>query len=180
MSDSDASLLARVVKDDDRTAFELLVRRYQSPVRHFLRRLTRQNVERADDLAQETFLKLYTSIETYQGTAKFSTWLYRIAYNCFLNDQRKDVPESEFDEAAHSPKDDVVDAVSDETDVDFALQQLNDRQRAIFDLHYTQGMTHQEVAVALELPLGTVKSDLTRGRDALKAILKDWEQAGDG
>lgn len=176
MADSDASLVARVVTDDDRVAFELLVRRYQSRLRNFLRRLS-HSAERADDLAQETFLKLYTSIDSYQGTAKFSTWLYRIAYNTFLNDIRKDVPEAEFDEAYHSPMSDISAATSDAKDVDAALEQLPDRQRAIFDLHYKKGMTHQEVAAVLELPLGTVKSDLTRGREALKAILTDWEQA---
>jgi RNA polymerase sigma-70 factor (ECF subfamily) len=176
MSDSDASLLARVVKDDDRAAFELLVRRYQSPLRNFLRRLARDSIERADDLAQETFLKLYTSIETYQGTAKFSTWLYRIAYNTFLNDLRKNVPEAEFDEAHHSPTNDAVQSVGDQSDLDRALRQLTARQSAVFDLHYRKDLTHQEVATVLELPLGTVKSDLTRGREELNAILKDWEQ----
>lgn len=175
MSDSDASLIARVVKDDDRIAFELLVRRYQSPLRNFLRRLTR-DIERADDLAQETFLKLYTSIDSYQGTAKFSTWLYRIAYNSFLNDIRKDVEEAEFNESYHSPSADTSQPAGDQKDVAAALMQLSDRQRAIFDLHYKKGMTHSETAAVLELPLGTVKSDLTRGRDELKAILKDWQQ----
>jgi RNA polymerase sigma factor (sigma-70 family) len=176
MSDSDASLIARVVTDDDRSAFELLVRRYQSPLRNFLRRLARNDAERADDLAQETFLKLYTSIDTFRGTAKFSTWLYRIAYNTYLNDMRKDVPTAEFDEAFHSPMTDTSVPTRDEQDIDAALAQLPDRQRAIFDLHYKKGMTHQEVASTLELPLGTVKSDLTRGREVLRAILKDWEQ----
>ena len=176
MSESDAQLIARVVKDDDRTAFELLVRRYQSPLRNFLRRLTRYDAERADDLAQDTFMKLYTSIDTFQGTAKFSTWLYRIAYNTFLNEVRKDVPTAEFDETYHSPVTDAAQTIGNARDVDAALLRLPDRQRAIFDLHYKKGMTHQEVAGVLELPLGTVKSDLTRGREQLKAILKDWEQ----
>ncbi len=136
MADSDALLVARVVTDDDRTAFELLVRRYQSPLRNFLRRLTPTDLERADDLAQETFLKLYTSIDTYKGTAKFSTWLYRIAYNTFLNDQRKRVPQAEFDETRHSAAADTALGASDEADIDGALRHLTDRQRAVFDLHY--------------------------------------------
>jgi RNA polymerase sigma-70 factor (ECF subfamily) len=175
MPDSDASLIARIVANDDRTAFELLVRRYQSPLRNFLRRLTRNDLGRADDLAQEALFKVYTSIHRFKGTAQFSTWLYRIAYNTFLNDQRKHVSKSEFDEAYHSPMTNTTLATEDEKDVDAALQQLPDRQRAIFDLHYKKGMTHQEVASALEFPLGSVKSDLARGRETLKAILKDWE-----
>jgi RNA polymerase sigma factor (sigma-70 family) len=176
MTDSVASLVARVVADDDRAAFELLVRRYHSPLRNFLRRLTRDDIERADDLAQETFLKLYRSIHTYRGQAKFTTWLYRIAYNTFLNDRRKRVPEEEFDEMYHTPAADARSSRAHETDVDAALLHLTTRQRAIFDLHYKKGMTHHQVASALELPLGTVKSDLTRGRSKLKEILEGWER----
>ena len=180
MSDSDSILVARIVRDDDRAAFELLVRRHQSSLRNFMRRLTRGHVERADDLAQETLLKVYRSLDSFQGTAKFATWLYRIAYTTFLNDARRDVPLAEFDEAFHSPVQDASQSSSDEMDVERALLQLSSRQRAAFDLHYKKGMSHQEVAFAMELPLGTVKSDLTRGREALREILKDWEQNGNG
>jgi len=176
MSDSDGALVARVVKDDDRAAFELLVRRYQSPLRNFLRRLTATDPDRADDLAQETLLKLYNSIDSFRGTAKFSTWLYRIAYNTFLNDQRRVVKDVEFDEAVHSRAIDGTQSGSEFEDVDNALWQLSDRQRAVFDLHYRKGMSHHEVAAVLELPLGTVKSDLTRGRERLKAILTNQER----
>ena len=174
MADSDASLVARVVKDDDRTAFELLVRRYQSPLRNFLRRLARNDPDLADDLAQETFLKVYLSITSFRGTAKFSTWLYRIAYNTFLNSQRKLTVQTEFDETRHSPANDPA-SDAYETDLDRALSRLGDRQRAVFDLHYRKGMTHREVALALEMPVGTVKSDLARGLDELKSILETRE-----
>ena len=171
MADSDASLVARIVDDDDRVAFELLVRRYQSPLRNFLRRLTRTDHDRADDLAQETFMKVYTAIDTFRGTSKFSTWIYRIAYNTFLNDQRKARADTEFDESLHSPTADASQSAVVNADIERALQQLNDRERAVFDLHYKKGMTHHEVAGVLEVPLGTVKSDLTRGRDKLRAAL---------
>lgn len=170
MADTDASLVARVVADDDRSAFELLVRRHQSPLRNFLRRVTGNDIERADDLAQDAFIKMYRSIHTYRGAARFSTWLYRIAYNTFLNDERRRRPAIEFDEAVHGTVDnaELAGALSD---VDRALRRLSVRQQAIFDLHYKKGMTHEEVAGALELPLGTVKSDLSRGRGRLKEIL---------
>jgi RNA polymerase sigma-70 factor (ECF subfamily) len=176
MTDSEAALLARVVMHGDRDAFEVLVRRHQSPLRNFLRRLTRNDVERANDLAQETFIRLYKSIGTYRGQAKFTTWLYRIAYNTFLNDQRRRVAEVEFEEALHSPAPDTALSPSDEADVDSALVLLTDRQRAVFDLHYKKGMTHHEVASALELPLGTVKSDVARGLDILREILTSHER----
>ena len=171
MTDNDTVLVARVVADDDHSAFELLVRRHQSPLRNFIRRLTRNDPDRADDLAQETFIKAYRSIASYAGQAKFSTWLYRIAYTTFLNDQRRRFPETPFDEAEHAPEPTDMESVGIEVDVDKLLSTLSLRQRAVFDLHYKKDLSHQEVALALDVPLGTVKSDLLRGQEALKALV---------
>lgn len=168
MSDSDSALVARVVAEDDRGAFELLVRRHQSPVRNFLRRLARNDVERADDLAQETFIKVYQRLRSYRGSARFSTWLFRIAYHAFLNDQRGRRPGDEFSEDEHGIVPDTTEDTATSLDVERALERLSVRQRAVFDLHYKKGMTHSEVAEALELPIGTVKSDLVRGHEKLK------------
>lgn len=175
--DSDASLVTRVVAGADRAAFELLVRRYQSPLRNFLRRLARDDVARADDLAQETFIKVYASIGTYRAQAKFSTWLYRIAYNTFLNDQRGRVTESEFEESLHAPAEDTAQSAGNEVDVNNAIRHLTDRQRAVFDLYYRKGMTHEEVTIALDIPLGTVKSDLSRGIERLRQVLTKRERS---
>src|SRR5207245_3324803 len=86
---SDAQLIARVLVQDDRHAFGELVRRHQSAVRACLRKLTTGNHALADDLAQETFLLAYRNLKSFRQEAKFSTWLYRIAYNAFLADLRK-------------------------------------------------------------------------------------------
>src|SRR5436853_6804078 len=86
---SDAQLIARVLVQDDRHAFGELVRRHQSAVRATLRRLTGGDRALADDLAQETFLLAYRNLRSFRQEAKFSTWLYRIAYNAFLADARK-------------------------------------------------------------------------------------------
>jgi RNA polymerase sigma-70 factor (ECF subfamily) len=173
VTDSDAALVARVVADDDRGAFELLVRRHQSPLRNFLRRLAKNDRDRADDVAQETFLRAYKAMHTYAGAAKFSTWLYRIAYNAFLNDQRTRFPEAEFDEALHSSPIDGPDHGDHLVDIDRCLERLSVRQRAVFDLHYKKDLSHQEIATALELPLGTVKSDLARGLEVLRRYFAD-------
>ena len=173
MTDGDASLVARVVAEDDRGAFELLVRRYQSPLRNFLRRLAKNDSARADDLAQDAFLKAYQSMHTYMGRAKFSTWLYQIAYHAFLNDQRKRFPQEEFDEARHSPPARGPESADLAADVDRCLGFLSARQRAVFDLHYKKDLSHQEVATALELPIGTVKSDLARGLEIMRRHVED-------
>jgi RNA polymerase sigma-70 factor (ECF subfamily) len=170
VSDSDTALVARVVADDDRGAFELLVRRHQSPVRNFLRRLGRNDVERANDLAQETFIRVYQGLRSFRGSARFSTWLFRIAYHTFLNDERGRRTADEFDEGQHGSVADTTAHTAVALDVEHALERLSLRQRAVFDLHYKKGMTHSEVADALELPIGTVKSDLARGHEKLK----DW------
>src|SRR5215470_11191411 len=86
---SDAELIARVVVSDDRHAFGELVRRHQSAIRATLRRLAAGNLALADDLAQETFLLAYRNLKSFRQEARFSTWLYRIAYNAFLADARK-------------------------------------------------------------------------------------------
>jgi RNA polymerase sigma factor (sigma-70 family) len=171
MSDSDTALIARVIAVDDRGAFELLVRRHQSAVRNFLRRLARNDIERANDLAQETFIKMYQGLHSYRGTARFTTWLFRIAYHTFLNDQRGRHTSDEFNEDEHGSVADTTADLSRAIDVDRALERLTVRQRAVFDLHYKKGMTHSEIAEALELPLGTIKSDLVRGHERLKELL---------
>ena len=171
MSDSDTALVARVIANDDRGAFELLVRRHQSAVRNFLRRLARNDLERANDLAQETFIKMYQGLHTYRGSARFTTWLFRIAYHTFLNDQRGRHANEEFDDDAHGSVTDTTAHTANALDVDRALERLPVRQRAVFDLHYKKGMTHSEIAEALELPLGTIKSDLVRGHEKLKEWL---------
>src|SRR5881227_1304882 len=86
---SDAQLIARSLVHDDRHAFGELVRRHQSAVRATLRRLASGNAALADDLAQETFVLAFRNLKSFRQEAKFSTWLYRIAYNAFLGDARK-------------------------------------------------------------------------------------------
>src|SRR5207237_9871134 len=86
---TEASFLARGIVVGAQHAFGELVGRHQSPVRGLLRQLVRADVELADDLAQETFIRAYKNIGSFRGEAKFSTWLYRIAYNVFRENARK-------------------------------------------------------------------------------------------
>jgi len=168
MADLDAELVARLIARDDPTAFTRLVRRYQSPMRSFFRRLVPHDAALADDLAQEAFLKVFRSIGAFHGNARFTTWLYRVAYNVFLDHQRKRGATAPLEHANESPSGDRVEALHDQIDMDRLLNLLPDRQRAVFDLHYRKDMSHQEIADALGVPLGTVKSDLARGIDDLR------------
>ena len=82
---SDISLVTKVVMLHDRKSFDLLVKKYQSPIRGFFLRQTLGDAQLSDDLAQDTFVKAYTHLASFKGTANFPTWLYRIAYNVWYD-----------------------------------------------------------------------------------------------
>src|SRR5438067_11189017 len=86
---SDAQLIARCIVGDDRHAFAELVKRHQSSIRACLRKLTSGNAALSDDLAQETFIQAWRNLKSFRQEARFSTWLYRIATNCWLMHARK-------------------------------------------------------------------------------------------
>ena len=172
---NDADLVARVLVDDDHHAFAELVRNHQSAVRGLLRQLTRSDLALADDLAQEAFLRAYKNIRSFRGEAKFSTWLYRIAYNCFREDARKrkelvGIDESKL-EAEQDPQ--TVDPAL-KHDLMHALQLLPLNERSAILLCCQNGLSHDEAARVLDIPLGTVKTNVLRGREKLKKTLAAW------
>jgi RNA polymerase sigma factor (sigma-70 family) len=178
---SDAALIARVVVSDDRHAFGELVRRHQSTVRATLRKLTGGNIALADDLAQETFLLAYRNLKSFRQEARFSTWLYRIAYNAFLGDARRIKEQQLPDDAdALAPPVDVVEqrgvasraALS--VDLERAMKVLSDAERAAIVQCYHNDLTHEEAAVVLGCPVGTVKTHILRAKEKLKARLGAW------
>ena len=175
MSLTDADLVARVLLENDHHAFSELVRRHQSAVRGLLRQLTRTDAALADDLAQETFLKAFKNIRSFRGEAKFSTWLYRIAYNCFREEARKrkelvGIDERQL-EAEQDPQ--TVDPALKQ-DLMHALQLLPLHERTAILLCCQNGLSHVEAARVLDIPLGTVKTNVLRGREKLKKSLAAW------
>jgi RNA polymerase sigma-70 factor (ECF subfamily) len=168
---TDADLIARVLVDDDQHAFGELVRRHQSSVRGLLRQLTRTDVSLADDLAQETFIRVYKNIRSFRGEARFSTWLYRIAYNCFREDARKRKElvgvDEELLQAEHDPQ--TVDP-----GLKHDLMHLPLHERTAVVLCCQNGLSHDEAARVLDIPLGTVKTNVLRGREKLKRTLAAW------
>jgi RNA polymerase sigma-70 factor (ECF subfamily) len=172
---SDADLIARVLADDDQHAFSELVRRHQSAVRGLLRQLTRTDVSLADDLAQETFIRVYKNIRSFRGEARFSTWLYRIAYNCFREDARKRRElvgvDEELLQAEHDTQ--TVDPGL-RHDLMHALNLLPLHERMAVVLCCQNGLSHDEASRVLDIPLGTVKTNVLRGREKLKRTLAAW------
>jgi RNA polymerase sigma factor (sigma-70 family) len=169
---ADADLVARVIVDDDQHAFGELVRRHQSSVRGLLRQLTRADIALADDLAQEAFLRAYKHIRSFRGEAKFSTWLYRIAYNCFREDARRRKELVGIDEAQwQSELDPQTTDPALRHDLMHALSLLPLHERTAVLLCCQNGLSHEEAARVLDIPLGTVKTNVLRGREKLKRAL---------
>jgi len=179
---SDAQLIARVLVQDDRHAFGELVRRYQSAVRATLRKLTGGNQALAEDLAQETFLLAYRNLRSFRQEARFSTWLYRIAYNAFLADTRKmkefSLPEDmDVDDVAQIEPDQatpVARGAALKVDLERAMAVLSDAERAAIVQCYHNDLSHEEAAYVLGCPVGTVKTHILRAKQKLKARLSGW------
>ncbi len=165
----DSLLVSRVMLLDDRKAFAALVERYQGALRRFFLHHTGGDAMLADDLAQETFLKCYYGIRQYKGLAGFSTWLYRIAYNLFLDYARTakpTAPAEAIPEAAASA------SADERMDITAALALLSTQERAVVSLFYIEDRTVEDVARILSMPQGTVKSHLARSRCKLADFLK--------
>ncbi|WMJ69428.1 sigma-70 family RNA polymerase sigma factor [Stenotrophomonas sp. 24(2023)] len=173
----DLALARRVQHNGDRQAFEQLVRRHQGTVRAQLRRLLHGDDATADDLAQETFVLAWRKLDQFRGDARFSTWLYRVAYSCFLQARRRPAqPEGDEDgglEQLPAPRQ----RIDLQLDLEQAMRRLSPAEQAVL-LHCVQlGLSHEEAAYVLSLPLGTVKTHALRGRAKLKTWLAAWHPA---
>jgi RNA polymerase sigma-70 factor, ECF subfamily len=172
---SDADLIARVLASEDHHAFGELVRRYQSPVRAFLGRMTRGDSHLADDLAQETFLKAWRKLGTFRGNAQFSTWLFGIACNevRMAGRKRKEVALADVNEGSMEPEEAAVSGDAPlRMDLTEALKVLNFDERAAVILCCQNGLSHEEAAQILNYPLGTVKTHVLRGKEKLRKRLR--------
>ncbi len=176
---SDADLILVVQSRDDRRAFGELVLRHQSQVRSVLRRLTRGDTMLADDLAQETFVLAWRNISSFRFEARFSTWLYRIAFNAWQSEARKRREVlMEIDDESPPPGSEAwveMPDVASRLDLERAMATLSDGERAAIAACYYADLTHEEAARALDLPVGTVKTHILRARAKLKARLSPKE-----
>lgn len=175
---ADCDLIGRVLLRDDRTAFAELVRRHKSALRASLRRMTGGNAALSDDIAQETFILACRNIGSFLHEAKFSTWLYRIAFNAwqseirrrrkhpldqdFLHEAEVFAPESEHTGVAH--------------DVARAMVDLTDGERAAILQCYYNDLSHEEAAYVLGMPLGTVKTNVLKAKAKMRVKLNAYAQ----
>jgi RNA polymerase sigma-70 factor (ECF subfamily) len=171
MPNEDAALLAAVCAGSGR-AFNTLVDRHQQAVRNFLRRVVGAND--ADDVAQETFLAVWTQAQAYRGDSPVRSWLLGIAWRKAKDVQRSWFRRRRRDHAWHEHVAEREEFSGDiQHALETALSALSMEQRAAITLCLACGLTHEQAAETLQMPLGTVKSHVTRGREKLRQLLGD-------
>ncbi len=186
---NDAEVMLRV-KAGDETAFAYLVQKYRRPMVSFMYRMS-HNAAAAEDLAQEVFLRVYRSRESYEAAAKFTTWLYRIATNLAVNharDTRHERPENMV--SLDEPDDETgltVDVPDDSATAEETImkrermaairqrvQALPERQRTAVIMHKYQQMDYRQIAEVLKLSESATKSLLFRAYETLRGQLKEF------
>ena len=189
-ADSDLCLVERTVAGDQR-AYELLVIKYQRRIERLVGRMVR-DVDLIPDITQETFLRAYRALHQFRGEAQFYTWLYRIAVNTAkkaLVDIKRDPVISESSLRGGGDEEDETslldrELTSDETPetvlaaqeiaaaVNAAMEALPEDLRQAVTLREIEGLSYEEIAVAMECPIGTVRSRIFRAREAISARVK--------
>jgi len=183
----DESVIIERCKQGDITAFDELVRRYEKQVYNFAYRMA-GNYDDANDIASEAFIKVYNAIDTFRGDANFTTWLFRIVTNLYLDERKRskahmnipldeyiDLEESSVTRQIEDPSpglQEVIEAGERADVLARAICDLPDYQRIMVLLFHTQGKSYEEIAEIIGLPIGTVKSRLNRARLALKEKLE--------
>jgi RNA polymerase sigma-70 factor, ECF subfamily len=183
--DSDQQLVERV-QAGDKAAFDLLVRKYQHRVLKLVSRFVSDAAE-AEDVAQEAFLKAYRALASFRGDSAFYTWLYRIAINtaknALVSNRRRPVdfdldlqdPE-QYDRHARLKEGDTPEGVllTEEirSVVERAMEQLPEDLRTAIVLRELEGLSYEEIAEAMDCPVGTVRSRIFRAREAIDKKLK--------
>jgi len=176
--DPDEGSLIERSQRGDLDAFDRLVAAHQDRIYHTAYRIT-GNAEDARDAGQETFIKAFRALARYRHEAAFSTWLHRIAVNASLDivRRRPQAPPVPLEEVAlpaqsHNP-DTEVERHEVQRRVHDALGRLAPDHRIIVVLRDLQGLAYEEIAEVVRIPIGTVRSRLSRAREALRALLRD-------
>ena len=155
-----------------REVFITHVDREQEALRGFLLALCCGRKDEADDLAQDALVKAYLSCAGYQEKGKFRSWLFKIAYNTFLNHKASQKVTQSIDEARTLASSSSADFGFEHQDLYLALGTLPPKERSAITLFYLNGHNIKEIATITETSEDAVKKQLSRGRDKLREILK--------
>jgi RNA polymerase sigma-70 factor (ECF subfamily) len=165
MNDSELSLVERLKRREEE-AFQELVETYKQRVFFIALRIVRDE-DQASDVAQEVFVKVYKSIEKFQGRSSLYTWIYRIAVNLAINRSKRDrfkrmVSLSELPRPRSSKTPNPLEELEEKElreRIDQAIRALPEKQKAVFILKYFENMTHQEIARIMDCSEGTAKAN---------------------
>jgi RNA polymerase sigma-70 factor (ECF subfamily) len=171
-------LLVDRCRQGDETAFRELVDQYKGLVFGLIARSV-ANRARAEELAQDVFLKVHKGLPYFRGESKLSTWIYRIVINV-LSQERPDRATASLDDAGDNDRPKHQPAVEDRSFGDFvlkdrvakAIERLPIRYQVLVNGHYLKGMRYEDLAEALDMPMGTVKTHLHRAKRQLRLLLE--------
>ena len=152
-----------------------LIRAEQESLRRFLLALCGGDESLADDIAQDALVRAYVASGSFLGLSKFSTWLFRIAYNCYVDHHRKprlETVSSDTQQALSIPATEETDSRFKHQRLYLALESLSEKEKASIVLHYFEDRSIKEISSILQVPQGTVKYYLSTGRNHLKSILQ--------
>ena len=174
-------------KAGDTSAFEEILLKYQDKIYNLCRYMLR-NADDAEDAAQDVFLKVYQSLNKFKPQASLHTWLYRIAINTCIDYRRKPFFESLF-KSSKEGDEFVVDSLADSPSperlfeskqisnaIQIALGRLSEKLRTVIVLKEIEGLSYEEIAEVLDVSIGTVKSRISRAREELKEVLKNFTE----
>ena len=172
MSEREIKLMLRIRQGDSR-AFEELYQLYRGPLATFFHRLCR-NQARVDDLLQEVFLRLWKAAPRYEPSAKFSTYLFRIAHNLWINDSRKkrESTGDQIDRPKEMPPDHSLETRETQKLIESALDRLPEGEKECIILSHYNGLKYREISEIMEIPVGTVKSRIFSGLEKLRKELR--------
>ncbi|MBO4743814.1 MAG: RNA polymerase sigma factor [Bacteroidales bacterium] len=151
-----------------------LVRQEQEPLRRFLLALCSGDAALADDIAQDALVRAYVASGSFLGLSRFSTWLFRIAYNCYIDHCRHlaSRPEASIDEAMSVVSGDSADDSFRHQQLYQAMDTLSEKEKAAIVLFYFEDKSIKDISTILHMPAGTVKYHLSVGRNHLKQKLQ--------
>ncbi len=187
MTDIEEKLIIDRCKRGEQAAFDILIRAYEKRVYNLAYRLS-GNYDDANDISVDAFIRIYQAIRLFRGEANFSTWLFRIVTNIYLDRRKRarnkqhlsleeyiELDENSVARQIESP-DPTPDKMAESRERSDTLQKiintLPDYQRAMIVLYHTEGKSYEEIAAIMALPLGTVKSRLNRARLVLREKLQ--------
>lgn len=191
MIEMDERILMDRCKSGDKNAFNTLVQIYEKRVYNLAYRLS-GHYDDANDISVDAFIRVFQALPQFRGDAHFSTWLYRIVTNVYL-DRRKRMRNKQhlsLEEYIELEENSVSRQIEDPSPTPFLIAENNERskllqnaistlpdyQRAMVVLYHTEGKSYEEIASILELPVGTVKSRLNRARLALRTKLEPLKE----